>query len=71
MESYEFESSESCPNPLPAKAACRALGLPVGQCRLPLGVAPPGLDERAARVLEGLNAPSGGAGERSAGGALA
>jgi len=71
IESYEFESSETCPNPLPAKAACRALGLPAGQCRLPLGVAPPGLDERAAQVLERLGAPSGGIGDRSAGGALA
>ena len=71
IESYEFESSETCPNPLPAKAACRALGLPAGQCRLPLGVAPPGLDERAARVLEGLHVPPGGAGDRSVGGTLA
>jgi 4-hydroxy-tetrahydrodipicolinate synthase len=52
--SYDFESSETFPNPLPAKAACRALGLPVGQCRDPLGAAPAELDERASRVLEGL-----------------
>ena len=30
FESYDFESSETFPNPLPAKAACRALGLPAG-----------------------------------------
>jgi 4-hydroxy-tetrahydrodipicolinate synthase len=54
FESYEFESSETFPNPLPAKAACRALGLPVGQCRLPLGTAPPELDERARTVLGNL-----------------
>ena len=41
FESYDFESSEAFPNPLPAKAACRVLGLPAGQCRLPLGAAPP------------------------------
>ena len=28
MESYDFESSDTHPNPVPAKAACRALGLP-------------------------------------------
>lgn len=54
LESYAFETSETWPNPLPAKAACRALGLPSGQCRLPLGVAPAALDERAREVLTGL-----------------
>lgn len=51
IESYDFESSEAFPNPLPAKAACRALGLPAGQCRLPLGPAPKSLDERAREVI--------------------
>jgi len=51
VESYDFESSEEFPNPLPAKAACRTLGLPVGHCRLPMGVAPPELDGEAYRVL--------------------
>jgi 4-hydroxy-tetrahydrodipicolinate synthase len=71
LESYEFESSEAHPNPLPAKAACRALGLPAGQCRLPLGGAPPELDERAARVLKRLGVSTGSAGDPIAGGALA
>lgn len=71
MESYEFESSEAWPNPLPAKAACRALGLEVGQCRLPLGEAPPALDERAAQVLQGLDLSPGAAGDHGAGGPLA
>lgn len=56
VESYEFESTEQFPNPLPAKAACRALGLPVGQCRLPLGDAPPELEGEARRVLARLDA---------------
>ena len=34
-ESYRFESTDEFPNPVPAKAACRAQGLAVGQCRLP------------------------------------
>jgi 4-hydroxy-tetrahydrodipicolinate synthase len=54
FESYAFESSEKFPNPLPAKAACRVLGLPAGQCRLPLGAAPPELEERARAVLRNL-----------------
>ncbi|MHB8262332.1 MAG: 4-hydroxy-tetrahydrodipicolinate synthase [Acidimicrobiales bacterium] len=54
IESYLFETSETFPNPLPAKAACRALGLPSGQCRLPLGSAPAELDSAARHVLERL-----------------
>ncbi len=54
FESYDFETSEMFPNPLPAKAACRVLGLPAGQCRLPLGAAPPELEERARTVLANL-----------------
>ncbi len=52
--SYDFESSEAAPNPVPAKAMMRALGHPVGQCRLPLGPAPAGLDDAARQVLAGL-----------------
>jgi len=57
VESYDFESTEEFPNPLPAKAACRALGLPVGECRLPLGEAPPELEGEARRVLVRLGVP--------------
>lgn len=51
IESYDFESTEDFPNPLPAKAACRVQGLAVGHCRPPLGEAPPELDGEARRVL--------------------
>ncbi len=62
IESFDFESTEEFPNPLPAKAACRVLGLRVGQCRAPLGPAPRLLDERAAEVLAALRpAPVAGA----------
>ena len=62
LESYDFESTERFPNPLPAKAACRALGLRVGQCRPPMGAAPPELDGEARLLLSRLGAPvsSGG-----------
>jgi len=50
LDSVSFQSSEDYPNPMPAKAVCRALGLPAGQCRLPIGEAPAELDELAAQV---------------------
>ncbi len=71
IDSYDFETSETAPNPIPAKAACRALGLRVGQCRLPMGEAPPGVDERAAEVLEGLGINPSAASASSAGGSVA
>jgi 4-hydroxy-tetrahydrodipicolinate synthase len=55
-ESYRFESSDQFPNPVPVKAACRALGLAVGQCRLPNAIAPAALDEEAGAVISRLNA---------------
>jgi 4-hydroxy-tetrahydrodipicolinate synthase len=51
LESHAFQSSDAAPNPIPVKAACRCLGLPVGQCRLPLGNAPAGLEAEARRLL--------------------
>ncbi len=54
-ESYRFESSEEFPNPVPAKAACRVLGLAVGQCRLPNAPAAAALEERAQAVMSRLN----------------
>jgi 4-hydroxy-tetrahydrodipicolinate synthase len=50
-ESYRFESSDEYPNPVPAKAACRALGLQVGQCRLPHPPAPGDLDDLARSII--------------------
>ncbi len=58
LESYRFESSEEYPNPVPAKAACRALGFAVGQCRLPNAPAPESLDDQAGSVIAGLAAHS-------------
>jgi 4-hydroxy-tetrahydrodipicolinate synthase len=55
-ESYRFESTDEFPNPVPAKAACRALGLAVGQCRLPHPPAPGSLDEQARLVISRVGA---------------
>jgi len=52
--SYAYESSDAAPNPLPAKAMMRVLGLPVGECRLPMGPAPAGLEDDARRVSDEL-----------------
>jgi 4-hydroxy-tetrahydrodipicolinate synthase len=57
LPSYAYETGDAAPNPVPAKAMMRVLGHAVGQCRLPLGPAPAGLEDRAGRVLEGLGAP--------------
>lgn len=54
FESYRFETGDAAPNPIPTKAMMRALGQRVGQCRLPLGPAPDGLDDRAREVLAAL-----------------
>jgi 4-hydroxy-tetrahydrodipicolinate synthase len=54
LESYRFESSDEYPNPVPVKAACRALGLPVGQCRLPNAPGPQSLDDQARSVVAGV-----------------
>lgn len=55
IESYDFETGPEWPNPIPVKAMLRHLGLPAGQCRLPMGVAPPELDQQAAEVWARLN----------------
>ena len=57
IESYDFETGDDNPNPIPSKAMLRVLGLPAGQCRLPMGPAPEGLEDRARRVLHNLGRP--------------
>jgi 4-hydroxy-tetrahydrodipicolinate synthase len=57
LDSFDFESSAEYPNPLPAKAALRALGLAVGQCRLPMGAATPDLDAQAAKIVAAVALP--------------
>jgi 4-hydroxy-tetrahydrodipicolinate synthase len=58
LDSFDFESSEEFPNPLPAKAVLRALGLQVGQCRLPMGVSTPELDAQAQKILAAVGPPA-------------
>jgi len=58
LDSFDFESTEEYPNPLPAKAILRALGLNVGECRLPMGRSTPELNAQAAKVLAAVGPPS-------------
>ena len=58
LDSFDFESSAEFPNPLPAKAMLRALGLRVGQCRLPMGASTPELDAQAQKILAAVGPPA-------------
>jgi len=55
LESFVFETGDAAPNPIPAKAMMRTLGLSVGECRLPMGPAPEGLEDRAREVYAALH----------------
>lgn len=52
IDSFDFETSERFPNPLPTKAILRELGFNVGECRLPLGKASNELNELAKEFIE-------------------
>lgn len=54
IPSFRYESSDQWPNPLPTKAMLRAMGLGVGQCRLPMGRADAELDRRAGELAAAL-----------------
>ena len=56
LESYVFESGDAAPNPIPTKAMMRTLGLAVGECRLPMGPTPEGLEAQAREVYANLHA---------------
>ena len=59
LPSFVFETGDLTPNPIPSKAMMRTLGFEVGQCRLPLGDAPEGLEDEARRVYAELVAARG------------
>jgi 4-hydroxy-tetrahydrodipicolinate synthase len=54
LESFAFETGDLTPNPIPTKAMMRTLGFSVGECRLPIGPAPEGLEDRARQVYARL-----------------
>jgi len=55
-ESFEFETGDLAPNPVPTKAMLRTLGLPAGPCRPPMGFGPADLEDRARDVYARLHA---------------
>ena len=54
LPSFAFETGDLAPNPVPAKALLKVLGLPGGDCRPPMGPEPEGLADAARLVLSGL-----------------
>jgi len=54
IDSHHFQTGDEAPNPIPAKVMMNLLGLRVGQCRLPIGPPPAGIEDRARRLLEDL-----------------
>ncbi len=54
IPSYQFETGDEAPNPVPSKAMMRVLGLPAGPCRLPMGPEPDWLEAEAKSVLAAL-----------------
>ncbi len=59
LSSYRFEGSDRWPNPMPTKAILRAMGLPAGECRLPMGPADAELDAAAGDLIAELGLPRG------------
>ena len=54
IPSWDFESGDLTPNPIPSKAMMKVLGMPGGDCRPPMGPEPADLVDRARLVLAGL-----------------
>jgi len=54
IPSYDFESGDLTPNPIPTKAMMKILNLPGGDCRLPMGPEPEWLAEKARGILSSL-----------------
>ena len=56
LESFDYETGDEAPNPVPTKAMMRTLGLDVGEPRLPMGPTPQGLEDKAREVYSRLKA---------------
>ena len=57
LDSWEFETGDLAPNPIPTKAMLKVLGLPGGDCRSPMGPEPEWLAGDARKVLSNLGRP--------------
>ena len=54
LPSFAYETGDLAPNPVPTKALLNLLGIPVGECRLPMGPAPENQADLARAVLTDL-----------------
>ncbi|MFP4512789.1 MAG: 4-hydroxy-tetrahydrodipicolinate synthase [Acidimicrobiales bacterium] len=54
IPSFEFETGDVAPNPVPTKAMLRLMGLPGGACRPPMGPEPDGLEDIGRALLDEL-----------------
>jgi 4-hydroxy-tetrahydrodipicolinate synthase len=54
LESFAWENTEESPYSVSAKAMMRTLGHAVGECRLPNGPTPPGVEDRAREIYKRL-----------------
>ena len=57
LESWDYETGDLAPNPVPTKTMLRLLGLPGGSCRPPMGPEPEWLEDAARKVLSNLGRP--------------
>jgi len=56
LESFAYETGDESPNPIPSKVMMNLLGIPVGECRLPMGPPADFVVEKAKVVLTNLQA---------------
>jgi len=56
LESFAYETGDESPNPIPSKVMMNLLGIPVGECRLPMGPPAEFVVEKAKVVLANLQA---------------
>ncbi len=56
LESFAYETGDESPNPIPSKVMMNLLGVPVGECRLPMGPPADFVVEKAKVVLANLQA---------------
>jgi 4-hydroxy-tetrahydrodipicolinate synthase len=54
IPSWDFETGDLTPNPIPSKAMLKVLGLPGGECRAPMGPEPEHLADDARKLLSNL-----------------
>ena len=56
LESFAYETGDESPNPIPSKVMMNLLGIPVGECRLPMGPPADFVVEKAKVGLDNLQA---------------